>query len=405
MKDQFPGYFRPTEDDFKKLWGSGWFVLDASVLLNLYRYSDETRKEFIRVLQTLRDRLWLPHRAASEFFRNRLGVISQQERAYDEASKLLDQIEREFKNKRQHPFISAPLLNRASGVFSEIRAELASTKEAHRTRMTIDPILQELDELFREKIGSSTAGDELEKICIEGKQRYEKKIPPGYKDTAKDGGEDPSRQFGDLILWVETMKMAQAEQRSVILVIDDRKEDWWTTYEGKTIGPRPELIKEFTERTGKQCYMYQPDTFLSYAGMYGKQKVSDPALTELRELRKDEERRRKKAKIERIRQERALREATIGSELMEVERRLVAATEALLRYRSDYNQRQKQLSEDPSGASAEHFAELANVENSMSQLASERQSLRQEMERLRYRLANIREEFAFAEEHLQQKIL
>ena len=45
MKDSFPGYYRPTENEFAEMWESCLFVLDANVLLNLYRYSVDTREE------------------------------------------------------------------------------------------------------------------------------------------------------------------------------------------------------------------------------------------------------------------------------------------------------------------------------------------------------------------------
>ena len=44
MRKTFPGYYRPTEAEFRRLWDKCIFVLDANVLLNLYRYSEETRK-------------------------------------------------------------------------------------------------------------------------------------------------------------------------------------------------------------------------------------------------------------------------------------------------------------------------------------------------------------------------
>jgi hypothetical protein len=63
MKKIFSGHFLPSEQDQKLLWEKCLFVLDANILLNLYRYSDSTRAEFIKILNSLRNRLWLPHRA------------------------------------------------------------------------------------------------------------------------------------------------------------------------------------------------------------------------------------------------------------------------------------------------------------------------------------------------------
>jgi len=67
MKNIFPGYYRPTEEKFSNLWNSCLFVLDANVLLNLYRYSQETSNELIQILKQISDRLWIPHQAALEY--------------------------------------------------------------------------------------------------------------------------------------------------------------------------------------------------------------------------------------------------------------------------------------------------------------------------------------------------
>jgi hypothetical protein len=72
MRETFPGYYTPSDAEFKRLWTKSLFVLDANVLLNLYRYSSETRKKLIEILQRLDTRLWVPHQAALEYQRNRL---------------------------------------------------------------------------------------------------------------------------------------------------------------------------------------------------------------------------------------------------------------------------------------------------------------------------------------------
>ena len=42
MRREFPGYYRPTSEEFKALWESAEFALDANVLLNVYGYSKPT---------------------------------------------------------------------------------------------------------------------------------------------------------------------------------------------------------------------------------------------------------------------------------------------------------------------------------------------------------------------------
>lgn len=89
MRKNFPGYYQPTANEFSTLWETCTFVLDANVLLNLYRYSAETRKKLLEILKQVSNRVWVPHRAALEYQRNRLDVISKQRAAYDEIEDLL----------------------------------------------------------------------------------------------------------------------------------------------------------------------------------------------------------------------------------------------------------------------------------------------------------------------------
>jgi hypothetical protein len=285
MKNHFPGYFRPSNQDFEHLWQSAIIVLDASILSGFYRYSDTTRKEFLSVLNTFGDRLWLPHRAAEEFFRNRISVIAQQARAYDETVQRIESLQKALENKRQHPFISPRLLQKLVKDFKEADAELRANAKAHRCRITEDSILKEVARLFQGRLGPATRGDDLQKLCAEGKQRYAQSIPPGYKDSAKDSAGDPSRPYGDLILWREILDKAKKDQKAIIIVLDDRKEDWWLIHDGQTLSPRPELIKEFMDYSGKPCYMYQPDAFLSHSIKYTKQQVSGLTIHEVEDFR------------------------------------------------------------------------------------------------------------------------
>ena len=61
------------------------------------------------------------------------------------------------------------------------------------------------------------------KLCKEGEYRYKSQTPPGYKDAKKDG----VSKYGDLIVWAETYEYAVLNNKNIIFVTDDVKEDWW----------------------------------------------------------------------------------------------------------------------------------------------------------------------------------
>lgn len=292
MKSKFPGYFKPTEAEIGELWENAIFTIDANVLLNLYRYSNETKEELLKIFEKIKDRVWIPNQAAKEFFENKLSVINQQEKAYDAATTAINSIETEFRNSRQHPFISNKLLKKFSSLAKDICKELSENKKSHSNRILNDDILERIEELFSDKVGDPFSEDEISDLVKIGEERFSKKIPPGFKDANKtDNTEKSIRRFGDFFVWKQIINYSKETKQSVILVTDDRKEDWWTRFKGKTLQPRPELIREFKKETENSFHMYQSDRFLEFARKFLKEEVKQEAINEIRELRKMDEKR------------------------------------------------------------------------------------------------------------------
>src|SRR6266508_7012977 len=76
MFDDFQGYRLPTEAEIDDALRLALIVIDANLLLNLYRYTESTRDDLLGVMGRLGDRLWVPHQVLREFWRNRLGVLT-----------------------------------------------------------------------------------------------------------------------------------------------------------------------------------------------------------------------------------------------------------------------------------------------------------------------------------------
>jgi PIN like domain len=84
LRDAFPGRYRPTQDDFERLWGEGLIVPDTDVLFGLYRrYYSKYRKELVNVLRGAEDQLWLGHQIAHKFLNGRLRVIGEMRMTYE----------------------------------------------------------------------------------------------------------------------------------------------------------------------------------------------------------------------------------------------------------------------------------------------------------------------------------
>lgn len=293
MKNLFPGHFANSSQDIEKLWQNCIFVLDANVLLSLYRYSDSTRSELLKVFEAIAERLWIPHQVAHEYLTNRLVVISEQTKFYDDAIKRIDGLKKLLENSNQHPFVTPETLEKSSVIFGNLTEELTENRRIHDKRITQDEIKDKLQEIISNNVGEGYQKDKVEEIILSGKARYDERIPPGFGD-AKKGGEsvlfvDRCKPYGDYVVWLQMLDHAKKLDRPMIFITGDVKEDWWTVFQGKTVGPHPLLVQEFLADTGNGFYMYTPDKFLERASAYFDQAASKESVQEIRDLQKEDE--------------------------------------------------------------------------------------------------------------------
>jgi PIN like domain len=279
MKNKFKGYYRITEKKIKAIWDSGFISIDANVLLNLYRYSDDTRNELLLKVEKYADQLWLTYHAAYEFHKNRIGVISDQIKVYEDTLKEFDKLEDSIINNSKSPNLSKPVEKTFKKSITTIKKDLEKRKTFYLKLLTNDTILNNVTRLFSSKIGDQLSKEEISKIEKDGEERYKKNIPPGYKDKDKQ-----DNKFGDLIIWKELIKKAHNETRPFIFIVDDMKEDWWLMAKGFTLSPRSELSQELYLESGQSFYMYSADRFLEHASK-GKA-VTKEAIKEVKNVQK-----------------------------------------------------------------------------------------------------------------------
>ncbi|EOI7349333.1 PIN domain-containing protein [Yersinia enterocolitica] len=293
MRSTYIGRMKKSNDFYKELLTSATIAFDTNVLLSLYRYSDSTRNEFISVLNEIKNRVLLPYFVGTEFFNNRTKVISDQCKAYDETKKKLQEIKLSFDNKRSHPFISEDTSKTFGAALEKVIIELESNNKSHDSQITNDTILDIISEIFDGKVSENYFSDTSDEIIKKGEERYKNKIPPGYEDaskTIKSTELSPHQKiapYGDLIIWLQLIEYAKNKSEDIIFITDDTKEDWYESARGKVIGPRYELIEEFTKETGKNIHIYQSDKFLSEISSLLQKAVSPETVEEVRETKED----------------------------------------------------------------------------------------------------------------------
>lgn len=280
MKAMFTGYYTPTEEEFKTLWSECLFVFDTNTLLNLYRYSKDSRELLFKVIETIGDRIWIPHQIALEYHKHMLDEIYNQENAYrgisDKVKTSVDTLESYLNNLRHSNINVEKIIMLLEEVNEKIQNELETQKES---QPDLDLIKERISKLFKDRVGDEYDQLKLEDIYKKGAERYENKIPPGYKD-AKDkdnkitinNGQKYLDKFGDLVYWMQILDKSKEDSvKSIILITDDNKEDWVLEVKGQKKGPQPELVHEFKKASrDKLFYLYNTEQFLEYAKKYLK---------------------------------------------------------------------------------------------------------------------------------------
>jgi hypothetical protein len=261
-------------------------MLDANVLLNLYRYSNETRKTIVDLITKFKDKIWLPHQSALEYNRNRYEVIVDQEKAYKEFTNKISQIQKDLQSTSKPPFLSKKVHKDLNKVFEKVSSEVEESINKYCGYLKDDPIYNELSEIFETKISEQYSAEKLIELYKEGQDRFDHKTPPGYEDEKNKEG---NRKYGDFILWMQVIDKAKESKSPIIFITDERKKDWWWKIkDGRNMGPRHELTEEIKEKANVDFHMYSSERFLSYGQNFLEEKVDKVALEEIQAMKKAE---------------------------------------------------------------------------------------------------------------------
>jgi len=279
MRKLFPGYYAPNETEFSILWRDGIFIFDTCVLLDLYRYSDETVENLFSTMEKIKNRIWIPFQIALEYHKNLFDVIKNQANKYSESNKLLEDFKRKFQEKRNHPFLENELHLEIDKFAEKIKEQLQIKQDKISSLINRkNPIKERLADIINNSVGNPFTTEELHQIYSDGEKRFSEKIPPGYKDKA---GKSGTEKYGDLIIWKEICRKMQEIDLPIIFVTSDVKEDWFQIVGEITVGPRPELIQEIKKIKDNLFYIYSTDSFLRHAKNYLSVVISDETLFEI----------------------------------------------------------------------------------------------------------------------------
>lgn len=265
MRDQFRGYYQPTSEEVEAIWDKGTTVLDANVLLSLYKVSPATSNFYLAPLEQRAAKNWLPYQVAMEFHNNVHKIRSEQTAGHSkritEVQKFRDALRNtESKSRLQKSEIQAQIEEYLGKFISELEEEQTSIKDQTHHHKP-DDLLGRISELFADRVGPKPTAEELVRLHALGKTRFDSETPLGYEDRKTKSGGD---EYGDYIFWKQVMDYAKSTETDIVLVTDDNKADWWLKIEGNSVAPRPELIQEFREVTGQNIIIWPSGKFYSH---------------------------------------------------------------------------------------------------------------------------------------------
>lgn len=238
-----------------------YVTFDTNVLLDIYRYSDETVNLFREIFNTLKenDQLFITDEVIREFWKLRPQAIERSHAAYDSIlgsiskarsyKKTLDDWSTLHQDFLDSSFESAPRTggdeleatkSRLERLFDSLQSKIDEAKnelpamnvDKGRDRMEViaainsDSIVSLFADSFEGCVGPALADDLRDEY-------YQKAIEAGKQNRApgKTDLKSLSRdELGDFLIWQQLLELAASDSREdlkIVLVTNELKLDWW----------------------------------------------------------------------------------------------------------------------------------------------------------------------------------
>lgn len=231
-------------------------VLDTNVLLAAYQWRQATKNQIEDMIKQFhsKNRLKFSLQVIKEFTKNRSILIQER---IDDVSEEINKLNKSTPIDKLVPVLNGTALfektqntqeeyMKIKGVYIEYLKEV---KKELVKLLYQDDFLELIHQTSKENLIKLYDKDYLSDSYKEGEMRFDKKIPPGFKDGKKNNG----NKYGDFLLWKDIISV----KSNVIFVSNDEKEDWCLKdSNGQTLSTRPELLKEFFEKTNGKNFIH-----------------------------------------------------------------------------------------------------------------------------------------------------
>ncbi len=283
MKNLFPGYYSHTDDELKQMLVQGIVIIDPTVLLNLFRYSERTVQVFMSTLTRIENRLWLPFQAAEQYHENILSVLFQEQSFTGNVIAAIKFLLEGLNDPAREPFIDLKALEKLNTLINKLEAAYSKKKEFSLLFFTKNPLKEKIAALYNGKVGPPCSYERLEQIFSQGEERCRENIPPCHVHL---GEHDPKKKYSDLVLWTQIIEYSKTVKTPLTFICGEEKENWYYYAEGRALGPHPSLIAEMNSLTDIPFYIFTTCQFLTYARELINPSINGSLLNEVKLVEK-----------------------------------------------------------------------------------------------------------------------
>ncbi|MGJ3254915.1 MAG: PIN-like domain-containing protein [Alcanivorax sp.] len=259
---------------------------DTSTILDLYRLSDNSREEVLSLFEKIERRVghFVTHYVAFEVSKNKEMAKKDSEVKINDIKQKFSSFKKSLNGNARAGGYSTPFDELSKEVresLEEIHKSIEAKTSDIKRNSSFNSLYGRFSKMFSGKVSSPFSGEDLRKIIENGAVRYSCKIPPGFADDAKSDfvnffGDPIESKYGDLIIWEHLISWAAKNEKNIIFITSDQKDDW---VESRKI--RPDLAAEFNKRTGFSIYIFTLSEFENTYKKFLGSKLSESSKTEL----------------------------------------------------------------------------------------------------------------------------
>jgi predicted nucleic acid-binding protein len=296
MKNKFSWAIPLSDKEEEDIFHSAIITFDTNVLLDLYRIDKDARDELKKSIESFKDRIWLTHQVASEFIKNKNKVsddsshifskyISEIKDAFAEAAKVINNCKQKYRTDNESILNQVTtLLSDLTKLENESSQKLQELQANYTKELTENDIFNWVFDTFNGKVGENFTDMDMTEREKKAEKRITAKIPPGYKDSDKEG----KSRYGDIFLWMQILEKAKSDKKPIIFITGEKKEDWFEILSQRKAMPRHELMKEAYDVAQQKIFIYTTERFIEKRAIYIDGTITpnaEKAIKEIKNLR------------------------------------------------------------------------------------------------------------------------